>query len=56
MSTSAKAKKGVSKDELRRLMKQQKSEGTVSHPLAKYPFLWCVKIKIKNQANEFYRI
>lgn len=35
---SAKAKKGVSKEELRRLMKQQKSEGTISHPLAKYPF------------------
>lgn len=40
---SAKAKKGVSKEELRRLMKQQKSEGTISHPLAKYPFLFSNK-------------
>ena len=36
---SLKQKKGVSKEELRRLMKQQKSDKTITHPLAKYPFI-----------------
>ena len=31
-------KKGVSKDDLRRMMKKMKSERTINHPLAKYPF------------------
>lgn len=39
MSSKVPVKKGVSKDDLKRLMKKMKTEGAINHPLAKYPFL-----------------
>lgn len=39
MASKTSAKKRVSTDDLKRLMKKMKTEGAIVHPLAKYPLL-----------------